>query len=61
MTEAVDPDTSVQISSLQKTESVSAESETVLWQLVEGTSLSSEEQDKLFASMLMFLHLVKIS
>ena len=66
LTEAVDPDTSVQISSLQRTESVSAELETVFWQLVEGTTLSSQEQDKLFALLMEYadvfaLKLVRIS
>jgi len=31
---------------------VSAELETVLWQLVEGTSLNSQEQDKLFVLLM---------
>jgi len=64
LAEAEDPNTAMQVSSVQKMESVPAEIETVFWQLVEGTSLTSQEQDRLFILLMEYadtLHLVRIS
>ena len=48
LAEAEEPHSPVHVSTVQEIEEASPQVEAALWQLVKGTSLGSEEQDKLF-------------
>ena len=48
LAEAEEPHSPVHVSTVQEIEEASPQVEAALWQLVNGTSLGSEEQDKLF-------------
>ena len=52
LAEAEEPLSPVHVSTVQKIEEASPQVEVALWQLVKGTSLGSEEQDKLFVLLM---------
>ena len=52
LAEAEEPHNPVHVSTVQKIEEASPQLEVALWKLVKGTSLGSEEQDKLFVLLM---------
>ena len=52
LAEAEEPHSSVHVSTVKKIEEASPQVEAALWQLVKGTSLGSEEEDKLFVLLM---------
>ena len=57
LVEAEEPHIPVHVSTVQKIEEASPQVEAALWQLVKGTSLGSEEQDKLFVLLMDYVNI----